>query len=451
MMAEYDAIVIGAGQPGPGVAGSLAGQGKRVAIIELDRVGGTCLNHGCKPTKALRASGVVANQARRAAVYGVHTGEVSVDFGVAISRVHTIIDRLRQSLLDYVEGTDNLDLIYGAATLKTNPAAAHEVTVNGVTHTAPAVYLNLGARASVPPLPGLDSVSYMTEVELLALTELPEHLVVVGGGYIGLEFGQMFRRFGAQVTIVAGGGIAAREDEDVSKIIADTFTEEGVVIVRAKTQSVQPHADGVQVNLDDGSTVTGSHLLMATGRKSNIDLIGDEHGLDLDHHHFIKINDRFETSVDGVWALGDVNGHGAFTHTAYQDGQILLDEARTVDGRITAYAMFTDPPLGRVGMTEREARASGRNVLKAEVPMSSVSRAILEGETIGLMRILVDADSEEFLGATFLGLHGDDLCQIIGTAMQAGVKYPVVRDALPIHPTMAEYIPSILGHLQPLS
>jgi pyruvate/2-oxoglutarate dehydrogenase complex dihydrolipoamide dehydrogenase (E3) component len=450
-MAEYDAIVIGAGQPGPGVAGSLAGQGKRVAIIELDRVGGTCLNHGCKPTKALRASGVVAHQARRAAVYGVHTGEVSVDFGAAISRVHTIIDKLRQSLLDYVEGTDNLDLVYGAATLKTNPGAAHEVTVNGVTHTAPAVYLNLGARASVPPLPGLDSVSYMTEVELLALTELPEHLVVVGGGYIGLEFGQMFRRFGAQVTIVAGGGIAAREDEDVSKIIADTFTEEGVVIVRAKTQGVQPHADGVQVNLDDGAAVTGSHLLMATGRKSNIDLIGDEHGLDLDDHHFIKIKGRFETSVEGVWALGDVNGHGAFTHTAYQDGQILLDESRTVDGRITAYAMFTDPPLGRVGMTVREARASGRNVLKAEVPMSSVSRAILEGETIGLMRILVDADSEEFLGATFLGLHGDDLCQIIGTAMQAGVKYPEVRDSLPIHPTMAEYIPSILGNLQPLS
>jgi pyruvate/2-oxoglutarate dehydrogenase complex dihydrolipoamide dehydrogenase (E3) component len=449
-MTEYDAIVIGAGQPGPGVAGSLAGEGKRVAVIELDRVGGTCLNHGCKPTKALRASAVVAHQARRAAEYGVHTGEVTVDFGAAIHRVHTMIDKMRQAVVDYIEGLDGVDLIYGQAELRTRPDGRHEVTVDGVTHTAPAVYLNLGARASVPPVDGIDTVDYLTEVELLALTELPQHLIVVGGGYIGLEFGQMFRRFGSEVTLVAGGGIASREDEDVSAILADTFTDEGVVIVRAKTESVRPHPDGVEVTLDDGTTVKGSHLLMATGRKSNIDLIGDAHGLELDDHHFIKINGRFETSVNGVWALGDINGHGAFTHTAYQDGQILLDSDRSVDGRITAYAMFTDPPQRRVGMTEREARASGRNVLKTEAPMSSISRAIIEGETIGVMRILVDADTEEFLGATILGLGADDLCQVIGYAMQAGVRYPVIRDALPIHPTMAEYIPSLLGSLKPL-
>jgi pyruvate/2-oxoglutarate dehydrogenase complex dihydrolipoamide dehydrogenase (E3) component len=449
-MTDYDAIVIGAGQPGPGVAGSLSGEGKKVAVIELDRVGGTCLNHGCKPTKALRASAVVAHQARRAADFGVHTGEVTVDFPAAIHRVHTMIDKMRQDVIDYLEGMDGTDLIYGQATLRTGADGRHEVTVNGDTHTAPAVYLNLGARASVPPLEGIDSVEYMTEVELLALTELPKHMIVVGGGYIGLEFGQMFRRFGSEITLVAGGGIASREDEDVSTILADTLTDEGVVILRAKTQSVKPHPDGVEVTLDDGSTVTGSHLLMATGRKSNIDLIGDEHGLELDDHHFVKINGRFETSVKGVWALGDINGHGAFTHTAYQDGQILLDQDRTVDGRITAYAMFTDPPLGRVGMTEREARESGRNVLKAELPMSSISRAIIESETIGVWRILVDADTEELLGSTVLGLNGDDLCQIIGYAMQAGVKYPVLRDALPIHPTMAEYIPTLLSSLKPL-
>ena len=449
-MTDYDAIVIGAGQPGPGVAGSLSGEGKKVAVIELDRVGGTCLNHGCKPTKALRASAVVAHQARRASDFGVHTGEVTVDFPAAIHRVHTMIDKMRQDVIDYLEGMDGTDLIYGQATLRTGTDGRHEVTVNGDTHTAPAIYLNLGARASVPPLEGIDSVDYMTEIELLALTELPKHMIVVGGGYIGLEFGQMFRRFGSEITLVAGGGIASREDEDVSTILADTLTDEGVVIVRAKTKSVQPHPDGVEVTLDDGSTVTGSHLLMATGRKSNIDLIGDEHGLELDDHHFVKINGRFETSVKGVWALGDINGHGAFTHTAYQDGQILLDQDRTVDGRITAYAMFTDPPLGRVGMTEREARESGRNVLKAELPMSSISRAIIESETIGVWRILVDADTEELLGSTILGLNGDDLCQIIGYAMQAGVKYPVLRDALPIHPTMAEYIPTLLSSLKPL-
>jgi pyruvate/2-oxoglutarate dehydrogenase complex dihydrolipoamide dehydrogenase (E3) component len=364
--------------------------------------------------------------------------------------VHAMIDKMRQDVIDYLEGMDGTDLIYGQATLRTGADGRHEVTVNGDTHTAPAVYLNLGARASVPPLEGIDSVEYMTEVELLALTELPKHMIVVGGGYIGLEFGQMFRRFGSEITLVAGGGIASREDEDVSTILADTLTDEGVVILRAKTQSVKPHPDGVEVTLDDGSTVTGSHLLMATGRKSNIDLIGDEHGLELDDHHFVKINGRFETSVKGVWALGDINGHGAFTHTAYQDGQILLDQDRTVDGRITAYAMFTDPPLGRVGMTEREARESGRNVLKAELPMSSISRAIIESETIGVWRILVDADTEELLGSTVLGLNGDDLCQIIGYAMQAGVKYPVLRDALPIHPTMAEYIPTLLSSLKPL-
>jgi pyruvate/2-oxoglutarate dehydrogenase complex dihydrolipoamide dehydrogenase (E3) component len=449
-MTAYDAILIGAGQPSPGVAGSLAAEGKRVALIEMEEVGGTCVNHGCKPTKALRASAVVAHQARRSADYGVHTGEVTVDLAAAMHRVHGVIHDQRQGVLDYLQSLEGVDLIFGRATLRTSADGPHEVTVDGVTHTAPAVYLNLGARASVPPLDGIDTVDYLTEVELLQLTEVPEHLIVVGGGYIGLEFGQMFRRFGSAVTLIAGGGVASREDPDVSAILEQTFTDEGVVVAHAKTESVRRHRDGVEVVLDDGSAVSGSHLLMATGRRSNIDLIGDEHGLELDEHHFVKINGRFETSVAGVWALGDINGHGAFTHTAYQDGQILLDESRSVDGRITAYAMFTDPPLGRVGMGLAEARKSGRHVLKAEVPMAKVSRAILESETIGVMRILVDAESEEFLGATILGLGADDLCQIIGFAMQSGVTYPQIRDALPIHPTMAEFIPSILGYLQPL-
>ena len=450
-MTEFDAIVIGAGQPGPGLAGALADKGKRVALIEMDRVGGTCLNHGCKPTKALRASAVMAHQARRAGDYGVRTGEVTVDFPAAMERVWSIIDGMRQSLSGWLNGVDHLQLIEGPATLVSDPhGRAHEVQVDGRELTAREVYLNLGARASVPPLPGLDSVHAMTEVELLALTELPEHLVVVGGGYIGLEFGQMFRRFGADVTIISSGPVAGREDEDVSTIIADMLTAEGVRIVTGRTAKVAPQASGVQVELTDGTTVSGSHLLMATGRRSNSDLVGPDHGLDTDDRGFFRVDSRFQTSVAGIWALGDVNGHGAFTHTAYQDGQILQDPSRSVDGRITTYAMFTDPPLGRVGMTVREARQSGRNVLQAEVPMSSVSRAILESETTGLMRVLVDGDSDEILGATILGLHADDLIQTVGLAMQTGVRAKDIRKVLPIHPTMAEFIPSLLGSLSTL-
>ena len=450
-MTHYDAIVIGAGQPGPGVAGGLADDGQRVALIEMDRAGGTCLNHGCKPTKALRASAAVAHQARRAAEYGVNTGEISVDFPAAMARMRSIIDGMRDSLDDWLAGVTDLDQFHGTATVMTDPTGQeHRVTVEDQRLTTQQLYLNLGARASRPPIPGLETVDAMTEVELLALNSLPAHLVIIGGGYIGLEFGQMFRRFGARVTIIAGSRVAPREDEDVSAILAGVMTDEGVDIIYGRPTRVGPAGTGIKAELGDGTTIEGSHLLLATGRRSNSDLLGPDHGLAIDDRGFFTIDNRFQTSVPGAWALGDVNGHGAFTHTAYQDGQILQHPPRTVDGRVTIYALYTDPPLGRVGMTINEARASGRNVLKAEVPMSSVSRAILEGETTGLMRILVDADTEEFLGATILGLHGDDLIQIIGTAMQGGVHYPAVRDALPIHPTMAEFIPSALWSLKPL-
>ena len=450
-MTHYDAIVIGAGQPGPGVAGGLADDGQRVALIEMDRAGGTCLNHGCKPTKALRASAAVAHQARRAAEYGVNTGDISVDFPAAMARMRSIIDGMRDSLDDWLAGVTDLDQFHGTATVMTDPTGQeHRVTVEDQRLTTQQLYLNLGARASRPPIPGLETVDAMTEVELLALNSLPAHLVIIGGGYIGLEFGQMFRRFGARVTIIAGSRVAPREDEDVSAILAGVMTDEGVDIIYGRPTRVGPAGTGIKAELGDGTTIEGSHLLLATGRRSNSDLLGPDHGLATDDRGFFTIDNRFQTSVPGAWALGDVNGHGAFTHTAYQDGQILQHPPRTVDGRVTIYALYTDPPLGRVGMTINEARASGRNVLKAEVPMSSVSRAILEGETTGLMRILVDADTEEFLGATILGLHGDDLIQIIGTAMQGGVHYPAVRDALPIHPTMAEFIPSALWSPKPL-
>ena len=450
-MTSYDAIVIGAGQAGPGVASALVGDGKHVAIIEMDRAGGTCLNHGCKPTKALRASAIVANTVRRAAEYGVHTGEVSVDFGTAIGRVRSIIGEMQRSLDEWIHSVDGLDYIMGAAQLRTDPEGRqHEVAVNGQVLTAPEVYLNVGARASRPPIEGIDSVAAMTEVELLALDALPEHLIVVGGGYIGCEFGQMFRRFGAEVTILAGGGIAPQEDEDVQQILTDLFAEEGITVIPANLTQVKPHGDGVEVTVEDGSTVVGSHLLLATGRVSNSDLLGD-HGVATDENGFFVIDGRFATSVPGIWALGDVNRHGAFTHTSYQDAQILLEPPRSVDGRIPTYAMFTDPPLGRVGLNSEQARASGRKVLKAEIGMGSVSRAILESETVGVLRILVDGDTKEILGATILGRAADELIQLIGVAQQAGVPYPTVRDSLPIHPTMSEYVPTVLRSLEPLT
>lgn len=451
-MGAYDAIVIGAGQAGPSVAAALAGDGQRVLLVEMDRVGGTCLNHGCRPTKALRASAAVAHQARRAAEYGVHTGQVVVDFPSAIQRVQTLIDGMRQGLHDWLTSIDGLDLDTRTATLVGDPEGrAHRVTVGEDTHTTARVYLDLGGRAARPAIEGLDTAEFLTEVELLNLTALPRHLVIVGGGYIGLEFGQMFRRFGAEVTILAGRGIAAREDPDVVEALTQILTGEGVTIRNTRPRRVRQSADGdITVETVDGEPVVGSHLLVATGRISNLDLLGPEHGLETDERGFVRIGPRYETSLPGIWALGDVNGHGAFTHTAYQDSQILLNPPRTVTGRVTTYAMFTDPPLGRVGMGLAEARASGRNVLVAEVPMSSVSRAKLEGETAGLMRVLVDGDTEEILGATILGLQADDVVQIVGLAIQAKISYPTLRDVLPIHPTVAEFLPSILGSLTPL-
>ena len=450
-MERYDAIVMGAGQAGPGVAGALVADDQRVALTEVDRLGGTCLNHGCRPTKALRASARVAHMARRAGEYGVRTGEVTVDFPSVMRRMRGIIDDMRSGLEDWLASEDRITVFGGPSVFDGTDDGLHRVRAEGNVLASERVYIDVGARASVPPLHGLDDVDYMTEVELLALTDLPSHLIVIGAGYVGLEFGQMFRRFGADVTVLAGSAVAAKEDPDVSAALTDILRSEGVRIVEGRAGWARQDGDTIVVGAG-GEEIAGSHLLVATGRAPNSDRIGaDAIGLALDERGYVEINGRYETSVPGIWALGDVNGHGAFTHTAYQDTAILLDESRTVDGRITAYAMFTDPPLGRVGMTEGQARDSGRSVLTATLPMSSVSRALLDSETEGLMRILVDADTEEFLGATFLGMHGDDLAQIIGHAMQAGVRYPQVRDALPVHPTVAEFIPTLLGSLEPLT
>lgn len=452
---RYDAIVVGAGQAGPGVARFLAGAGRRVALVEADKIGGTCLNRGCRPTKAMRASARVAHLARRAAAYGVSVGEVGVDFAAVIARKDDMIDGWLESSTESLAGVDGLDLLFGEARfIGRGDDADLSLAVGEQTVTARDVFLNVGTRATVPPIPGLADVGWLDNDRVLHLGELPRHLVILGGGYIALELGQMFARFGSEVTVIERGDrVAGREDPDISDEIARILVAEGVTIRTATTvERVEAIAPGVRVHLDAGDPVDGSHLLVAVGRTPNTDRLGLECvGLATDDRGLVETDGVFRTAVDGIWALGDINGRGAFTHTSYQDHEILVDHLsggdRTADGRIPTYAMFTDPPLGRVGMTEREAVASGRRVRMATMPMSDVSRAALDGETDGLVKLLVDGDSERFLGAAVLGLSGDEIVQTVSALMHADAPYHVLAEMLPIHPTVAEFYPTILAGL----
>lgn len=459
---QYDAIIIGAGQAGPAIGTTLAKDGARVAIVEGDRLGGTCLNYGCMPTKSLRASARMAHLVRRAEAFGVKTGKVEVDFPAVMERMRKMIGGMQQSLDKGMHGQDNVAVIYEYAHFLGTEDGLHRVQAGEQVLEAPQVYINTGARAVVPPIDGLDTVPWLTNEGLLALEELPSHLVIVGGGYIGLEFGQMFRRFGSQVTIIeAGPHVAAREDDDIREAIKSLLLAEGIRLFTGhQVKSVAPgYDDQIELTLKDGEArvmVRGSHLLVATGRRPNSDKLNlDAVGVQTDERGYIVTNERFETGVPGIWAVGDVNGRGAFTHTSVQDYEIVIANRnggdRSADERYTTYNVYIDPPLGRVGMSEREARESGRNVLMSVVPMENVSRAILESETEGLIKVLVDADSEEVLGAAVLGMQGDDVIAIFSNFMYTGASYKVMRDALPIHPTVAEFIPTILNQLRPLN
>jgi pyruvate/2-oxoglutarate dehydrogenase complex dihydrolipoamide dehydrogenase (E3) component len=458
---SFDAIVIGAGQAGPGVARHFVADGRRVALVEQDKVGGTCLNRGCRPTKALRASARVAHLARTAARHGVHTGEVTVDFAAVMARKDALIDDWVNGYTDSLSHTDGLELIHGQARFAGTGADGHVVAVGERRLVAPQVFLNVGTRATVPDIPGLgpdgDRVPSLDNDSVLHLDALPRHLVILGGSYIALEIGQMFGRFGSAVTIIERSDrIAPREDPAISDEIARFLTTEGIDI-RTKTSVERVEAtDGLRVHTGLGAPIEGSHLLLAIGRTPNTDLLGlDAIGLDTDERGFVKTDGHFRTAVDGVWALGDINGRGAFTHTSYQDFEILVDHlrggSRTADGRIPTYAMFTDPPLGRVGMTEREALASGRRVLKSTFSMRDLTRAKLDGETDGLIELLVDADTDRFLGAATLGLAGDEIVQIVSALMHADAPCRVLADMLPIHPTVAEFFPTILSGLEPVT
>ena len=456
-MTDYDAIIIGTGQSGPPLARRLAGSGQKIAIIERGRFGGTCINTGCTPTKTLVASAYAVHVARRGADYGFSAGEIKVDMKRVKARKDHVAGLSNKAVERSLKEQKNCTVYEGHARF----VGPHEVEVGGETLRADKIFINVGGRASVPQIPGLDQVKYLTNSSMVDVDFLPRHLLVLGGSYIGLEFGQMYRRFGSEVTIVeVGPRLISREDEDVSQAVAGFLDREGVhVELNAKCLSLSKRGDDIVMALDCGGSkreVVGSHLLIATGRRPNTDDLGlDRAGIKQNARGYIEVDDELRTNVPGVWAIGDCNGRGAFTHTSWNDFEIvaanLLDgDHRRVSDRIVAYALYTDPPLGRAGMTETEVRRSGRRALMAKIAMEDVSRAFEKGETEGFMKVLVDAESKQILGASFLGASGDEAIHCVLDTMYAKAPYTVVQRAMHIHPTVSEFIPTMLEDLAPL-
>ncbi len=459
MTKHFDAIIIGAGQAGPSLAGKLTGAGLTVAFVERKLFGGTCVNTGCMPTKTLVASAYAAHLARRAADFGVVLdGAVQVDMKKVRARAATVSYNARTGLETYLRGMNGCTVIEGHARFE-SPTT---VRVGDELLTAPRIFINVGGRAIVPDFPGINDVSYLTNTSMLELDSLPDHLIVVGGSYIGLEFAQMYRRFGAAVTIVEKGPrLVAREDEDVSAAIHEILTREGITIrTNAECISLAPHEKGVSVGVNCSSgepASVGSHVLLAVGRQPNTADLGlDKAGVATDARGYITVDDSLATNVPGIWAMGDCNGRGAFTHTAYNDFEIIAanllnGEQRRVSDRILGYALYIDPPLGRVGLTEHEARATGKPLLIGRRPMTRVGRAVEKDETQGFMKIIVDAETRRILGASILGLSGDEAIHGILDIMNAKVPYDVLERAVPIHPTVSELIPTVLNDLRPIA
>jgi pyruvate/2-oxoglutarate dehydrogenase complex dihydrolipoamide dehydrogenase (E3) component len=456
MSEQFDAIIIGAGQAGPPLAQRLTQAGMSVALIERKLFGGTCVNTGCMPTKTLVASAYAAHLARRAADFGVMIDSpIRIDFERVMSRARGVATNARVNLRKWVAAMDRCTVFEGHARFE----APNSIRVGDAQLTAPKIFINVGGRAILPNLPGVHSVPTLDNSSILELRELPHHLVIIGGSYIGLEFGQMFRRFGAQVTIVEKGPrLVAREDADVSDQIRGILANEGVAIrTDAECITLSPHGQGIAVGVEchlGEPTIIGSHVLLAVGRTPNThDLALDRAGVQLDAHGYIKVDDMLATNVPGIWALGECNGRGAFTHTAYNDYEIvaanLLDgDSRRVSERIPGYALYIDPPLGRAGMTVEQARATHKRVLVGTRPMARVGRAIEKGETDGVMKIVVDAQSHKILGAAVLGTGGDEAIHGVLDMMNAEAAYPILQWAVPIHPTVSELIPTLLGELK---
>jgi pyruvate/2-oxoglutarate dehydrogenase complex dihydrolipoamide dehydrogenase (E3) component len=455
MSISYDAIIIGTGQAGPPLADRLTKSGMRVAIVERGKFGGTCVNTGCIPTKTMVASAYAAHLTRRASEYGVTVGgDICVDMKRVKARKDQVAGRSNQGIERSLGGMANCTVYRAHASFE----SPHEVRAANETLTAERIFINVGGRAVIPTIPGLEQIRYLTNSSMMEVNFLPRHLLILGGSYIGLEFGQMFRRFGSEVTILEmGPRLISREDEDISTAIRDILQNEGIE-VRFNAKCVQVRAEGLDVVavLDGNSEVRGSHLLIAIGRHPNTGDLGlEKAGVITDERGYIKVDDQLRTSVPGIWALGDCNGRGGFTHTSYNDFEIvasnLLDnDSRRVSDRISAYNLYIDPPLGRAGMTEAEARKSGRKVLIGSRPMTKVGRAIEKGESQGFMKVLVDSDTKEILGAALLGTGCDEVIHSLLDVMYAKRPYTTITHAMHIHPTVSELIPTMLGELKKL-
>ena len=458
MSESFDAIIIGTGQAGPPLANRLTSMGMRVAVIERGKFGGTCVNTGCIPTKTMVASAYSAFMARRAADFGVNIeGQVIVDMKTVKARKDEISGKSNSGVETWLKHMPNCTVYQGHAKFESD----RKVQVNGIELTAERIFLNVGGRAVIPEIPGRETIRYLTNSSMMEVDFLPNHLLIIGGSYIGLEFGQMFRRFGSDVTIVeAGPRLIGREDSDVSEAILQILRRERIdVRLNAHCKRLEKQGDEVVATVESGgseSEIRCSNVLLAVGRRPNTDDLGlDKAGIVADSRGYITVDDQLRTNVPGIWALGDCNGRGAFTHTSYNDYEIvaanLLDnDPRRVSDRIQAYALYIDPPLGRAGMTETDVRKSGRKALIAKRPMTQVSRAIEKGESLGFMKILVDAGSREILGASLLGVGCDEVVHSILDVMYAKQPYTVIQRAMHIHPTVSELIPTMLGELQPL-
>jgi pyruvate/2-oxoglutarate dehydrogenase complex dihydrolipoamide dehydrogenase (E3) component len=458
-MAGYDAIIIGTGQAGPALARRLVAADWKVAVIERKFFGGTCVNTGCTPTKALVASAYAAYLARRSADYGVTIGgPVGMDMKAVKARKDAISLPSRRGVERSLKQLKGCTVLEGHGHF----VGPKHVQVGDEALTADKIFINVGGRAVIPPIRGLDQVSYLTNSSMMDVDFLPPHLIVLGGSYVGLEFAQTYRRFGSEVTVVElAPHLIAREDEDVSRAVAEILKDENIdVRLNSKVVAVGKHGNDIAVTIESGaaeSRIVGSHLLLAIGRRPNTDDLGlDKAGVATDSRGYIEVDEELRTNVPGIWALGDCNGKGAFTHTSWNDFEIvaanLLDnEARRVSDRIAAYALYTDPPLGRAGMTEKEVRKTGRPALIATIAMEDVSRAFEKGETKGFMKILVDKETKQILGASLLGLSGDEAIHCILDIMYAKAPYTVLQRAMHIHPTVSEFIPTMLGDLRPLS